>query len=100
MIYRDSVGSSETLSDHVDDFYAKFDLYTHMAHFVGKTLHIRPNDILDNWGVAELVVAYGQYSNEITTENFERWKQLGKERFKHERPDKYNVMFHGDLEEE
>ena len=72
-----------------------------MAHFVGKTLHIRPNDILDNWGVPELVVAYGHYTNEISTRNFEDWKSIDrKERAKIEKPDKYNVEFHGVLEDE
>lgn len=72
-----------------------------MAHFVGKTLHIRPNEILDTWGVAELVVAYGQYTNEITTQNYDQWKSLDRrERMKIDKPDKYNVEFHGVLEEE
>lgn len=85
----------------MDDFYADFNLYTYMAHFVGKTLHIRPNEILDTWGVAELVVAYGQYTNEITTQNYDQWKSLDRrERMKIDKPDKYNVEFHGVLEEE
>lgn len=85
----------------MEDFFADLDIYTSMAHFVGKTLHIRPNDILDNWGVAELVVAYGQYSNEITSKNYEEWKRLDSHtRFKVEKPDKYNVEFYGTLEEE
>lgn len=45
-----------------------------MAHFVGKQLHLRPNDILDVWGVPELIVAYGQYANEIADENYQSWK--------------------------
>lgn len=45
-----------------------------MAHFVGKTLHMRPNDIMDGWGVPELIVAYGQYANEIADENYHSWK--------------------------
>lgn len=45
-----------------------------MAHFVGKQLHIRPNEILDTWGVPELIVAYGQYANEIADENHRSWK--------------------------
>ena len=57
-------------------FFAEFDLYTHMAHFVGKILHIRPGEILDTWGVAELIVAYGQYANEIADENFKTWDRF------------------------
>lgn len=34
-----------------------------MAHYVGKILKIRPNEILDHWGVPELVVAFGYYAN-------------------------------------
>lgn len=34
-----------------------------MAHYVGKILKIRPNEILDHWGVSELVVAFGHYAN-------------------------------------
>ena len=101
MIYRESVSGKKAVSDSMEDFYADFDLYTSMAHFVGKTLHIRPNEILDTWGVAELVVAYGQYTNEIATRNFDEWKSLDRQtRFKVEKPDKYNVEFHGVLEEE
>lgn len=49
-------------------------IYTHMAHFVGKLLHIRPNDILDEWCTPELIVAYGEYANEIADKNFREWK--------------------------
>lgn len=47
-----------------------------MAHFVGKTLHIRPSTILDTWGVPELIVAYGYYVDEISQENYEQWKHM------------------------
>lgn len=49
-------------------------MYTQMAHYVGKLLHIRPSEILDTWGVAELLVAYGEYANEAANENYETWK--------------------------
>lgn len=71
-----------------------------MAHFVAKTLHIRPNEILDNWGVPELIVAYGVYANEITKRNFEEWKHLDfKQRNGQDRPEEYAVEFYGVLEE-
>lgn len=35
-----------------------------MAHYVAKILHLRPNSIMDDWGVPELVVAYGIYKDE------------------------------------
>lgn len=61
-----------------------------MAHYVGKVLHIRPSEILDTWGCAELLVAYGEYSNEASQEAYEVWKSGDK---KGERPDKYHVEF-------
>ena len=65
-----------------------------MAHFVGKVLHIRPNDIVDNWGVAELLVAYGEYANEMSEQNYEEWRHLdAKDRG--EKPEKYIVKFYG-----
>lgn len=67
-----------------------------MAHFVGKILHIRPNEILDTWGVAELLVAYGEYANEISERNYEEWKALdAKDRGKIKKPEKYVVKFIG-----
>lgn len=47
-----------------------------MAHFVGKVLHIRPSEILDTWGGAELIVAYGQYMNEIAIENYRNYEAV------------------------
>ena len=65
-----------------------------MAHFVGKQLHIRPGEILETWGVPELIVAYGQYSNEITNQNYEQWKSMSPEsRAKQPRPSEYHVKF-------
>lgn len=71
-----------------------------MAFFVGKVLHIRPNDILDNWGTAELIVTFGFYANERTQQQYEQWKQLDSEtRAKTQKPNEYIVYFH-DVEEE
>lgn len=72
-----------------------------MAHYVGKVLHIRPNEILDTWGVPELIVAYGEYANEVSTENYENWRLMdAKDRG--EKPEKYIVKFLSDdrLEDE
>lgn len=67
-----------------------------MAHFVGKTLHIRPNEILDTWGVPELVVAFGYYADEISLQNYEQYKSLdAKERAKMGDVKKYRVKFIG-----
>ena len=65
-----------------------------MAHYVAHELHLRPNEILDNWGVPELVVAFGQYANEKSSKNYEEWKQLDSEqRAKIKQPSKYIVYF-------
>lgn len=79
-----------------DDYFANLNLYSQMAHFVGKVLHIRPNEILDTWGVPELIVAYGQYANEISRQNYEEWKSLDAEaRGKIGVVDEYAVEFYG-----
>lgn len=79
---------------------ARLDIYTSMAHFVGKTLHIRPNEILDTWGVPELVVAFGYYSDEISMSNYETWKSYDSQtRNKVKMPDKFNVKFISPQEE-
>lgn len=65
-----------------------------MAHYVAKELHIRPNEILDTWGTAELIVAFGQYANEKSSQNYEDWKHLDSEqRAKIMQPSKYIVYF-------
>lgn len=65
-----------------------------MAHYVAKVLHQRPNDILDTWGVPELIVAFGQYANEQTRQNYEDWKHLDpKSRANTPKPNEYAVYF-------
>lgn len=65
-----------------------------MAHFVAHELHLRPNEILDTWGVAELIVAFGQYANEKSAQHYEEWKQLDSQtRAKVMQPSKYTVYF-------
>lgn len=72
-----------------------------MAYFVAKTLHMRPNEILDEWSAQELAVAYGQYTNEISSQNYEQWKSYDSEtRSKIPKPDKYFVKFYGTLNDE
>ena len=68
-----------------------------MAHYVGRILHIRPNDILDTWGVPELVVAFGEYANEDADKTYQEWKSFPTEsRQKVERPLQYIVRFNGE----
>lgn len=72
-----------------------------MAHYVAKVLHQRPNDILDKWGVAELIVAFGEYANEEAEKNYQDWKGLSTEnRAKIERPERYIVRFFNSNESE
>lgn len=67
-----------------------------MANYVGKILYIRPAEILDTWGVPELIVTYGNYANEETHRNYEEWKNLdSKQRAKYPRPPEYAVKFRG-----
>lgn len=68
-----------------------------MAHYVGKVLHIRPSDILDTWGGAELIVAYGQYMNEVAIENYHTYESiyLKKNAGTPPPPKKYAVRFIG-----
>lgn len=75
-------------------YLAKFNVYTSMAHYVAKVLHQRPNDVLDKWGVAELIVAFGEYANEESEKNYQDWKNLSTEaRAKVEKPSRYTVRF-------
>lgn len=61
---------------------------------------MRPNEILDTWGVAELVVAFGHYANERASQQYEQWKDLDTEsRAKTKKPKQYIVYFH-DTEKE
>ena len=74
-----------------ENFNARFNLYSHMAHFVAEKLHMRPGEILDTWCTPELIVAYGYYLNEVTLENFSYWENGKKEG---KMPKKYNVKFY------
>lgn len=66
-----------------------------MAHYVAKVLKKRPNEILDHWGVSELLVAYGQYANEESYSNFLEWKNLDNEtKHKVKKPKEYAVLFY------
>lgn len=74
-----------------------------MAHFVAKKLHLRPNDILDTWGVPELLVAYGHYANEESNQHFHEWRSLDPQtRAKTPQPKQFAVLFHSydDMEED
>lgn len=65
-----------------------------MAHYVAHELQQRPSEILDKWGVPELIVAFGQYANEKSMQNYEQWKHLdSKTQASTARPSKYIVYF-------
>lgn len=79
-----------------EPFYADMNRYTAMAHMVAKELGIRPNEILDEWCAPELIVAFGEYTNEIARKNYNEWKSMSKEsRSKTPKPEKYFVQFIG-----
>ncbi len=83
------------MQEQTKDYFAKFNLYTSMAHYVAKVLHQRPNDILDHWGVPELIVAFGEYANERAKQNHEDWKNLDSEtKGRITKPNEYAVYFH------
>lgn len=89
------------MHEATNEFHAKFNLYESMAHYVAKILHIRPNDILDNWGAPELIVAFGEYANEQSKQNYEEWKNLdSKTRARITKPNEYVVYFHNIRNEE
>lgn len=65
-----------------------------MAYYVAHELGIRPGEILDTWGAPELIVAFGQYANRKSAQNYEDWKSLdSKARAKVMKPSKYTVYF-------
>lgn len=66
-----------------------------MAHYVAKLLHMRPSHILDDWGIPELLVAYGQYANEAAEESFQGWLMRHTKNPPDERPPRYVVQFIG-----
>lgn len=71
-------------------------MYTSMANYLARLLHIRPSEILDTWGVPELIVTYGNYANEQAQQRLEEWKSLDtKTRMKTEKPPEYAVKFLG-----
>ena len=68
-------------------------MYTSMAHYVAKVLHLRPNDILDGWGVPELLVAFGEYANETADKNFKEWAAIDPKYRKGKAPSRCIVQF-------
>ena len=81
--------------EKVDSYFANFHIWTSMAHYVAKILGLRPNEILDNWGCAELLVAFGEYLNESALEAYESWQSMyGSKKGKTPpKPRKYIVEF-------
>lgn len=94
MIFRESVEGKKPYKMAEDEFFADFNLYSQMAHYVGKVLHIRPNEILDTWGVPELIVAYGEYANEVSQQNYEDWKHMDAKN-RGEKPERFAIKFYG-----
>lgn len=79
-----------------EDFFPALHYYTQMAMDVGKILKKRPNEILETWGVAELIVTWGYYMDEKIKESYETYKNLdAKERGKQKNPMQYMIKFAG-----
>lgn len=53
-----------------------FDIWHQMAYSVAKELHLRPSDVLMNWGCEELLVAFGFYMNQHASESYQEYKSL------------------------
>lgn len=86
--------SNKKVEERTNKYFAKLTLWVSMAHFVAEKLKIRPNEVLDNWGCAELLVAYGNFANEIAERNVMEWKALPREsQVKNPKPDTYFVEF-------
>lgn len=91
--------SNKKKDDNERAFDPDMDMYSSMAHYLAEKLHIRPFEILTEWSVPELLVAYGKYANEEAQKNFNDWKNLEpKQRSKYPRPKEYVVYFIGVLE--
>jgi hypothetical protein len=66
-----------------------------MAYFVAKKLHLRPNEILNHWGISELIVTYGIYANEDSQKNFYEVQEYNKtSKKKMQLPKMYAVKFY------
>lgn len=85
------------MRNKVEKYFAELSIYANMAYFVAKVLHIRPNEILDEWCAPELIVTFGEYANEQTQQNYADWKNLDpKQRASIPKPPEYIVYFHGE----
>lgn len=72
------------------------DIHSHMAYYVAKKLGIDPNVVLDEWGVPQLIVTYGNYSNEESYRNFHDWRSMPpSSRTSQKPPKEYQVKFYG-----
>lgn len=84
-------------------YLANLNLYSTMAHYVAKILKIRPNEIMDHWGVSELVVAFGYYANQQSEKTYQEIQEANKHSQKKiPQIDRYAVRFYTkqELEEE
>lgn len=94
---------SDRSTNQPKTYDADLNIYSFMAHYVAKILKLRPNDILDCWGVSELLVAYGIYRNEAQQKAYaevESYNKTAKKKIP--RVNRYAVKFYSktELEEE
>ena len=90
---RDSLNNGVSLQQAQETYFAKFNHYSYMAHFVAKILGQRPSHVLSGWGVSELIVAYGHYANEQSYQNFMDWKSSQENAPKPKQPQPFVVQF-------
>lgn len=74
-------------------YLADLNLYSEMAYYVAKKIHLRPIEILQQWGVCELIVAFGVYKNEEQLKNFHEVQEYNKTAKKKVKIDRYAVKF-------
>lgn len=66
-----------------------------MAYWVANHLHMRPNDIIYGWGVAELIVTFGHYRNALAKQQYDEWQRRSIDQKRGQKiPPEYDVLFY------
>lgn len=85
---------SEGENKQNNDLFALHDPYTFMAYFLEEHIGVESYKILNEWGLCELIVSYGNHLNNQTFKNYLEWEQLHKSGEKvGRRPNKVAVKF-------
>jgi len=81
--------------------FPELDIYHSMSYFVSEKLGLRPNDVIDNWYVPELIVTFGMMANKESYTSYKQWEGLSEEQKREtKKPNKHVVIFRtwGDYE--